>query len=119
MMSDQLYSPYYIYIYFSNLVNAFYKILPMAENKEKSRVEYMGSLLRELLGMQKMAESVEYDTGFLSLLNILRYLLDHADCNPEIVKQDVFKAISICNRLANKYQTISATEVSHERVGKV
>lgn len=119
-MTEEFSSPRQIHSYFSNLVNAFYKILPMAENKEETRAEYMGSLLRELMGMQKLVESIEYDPGFLTLLNILRYLIDHIDCSDEIVKKDVFKAISICNRLANKYYcSASAVEVPDECVGKI
>lgn len=97
-------TPAYIRYYFLNLVNAFYKILPMAENREPTRYEYMCSLRREMLGMEGLIEALGRNTGFLSLLNILTYLIDNPDCEDDIIKSDVFKAISICNRIAKKYE---------------
>lgn len=118
MNPDSIITAQYIHTYFLNLVNAFYKILPMSENKEPTRVEYMCSLLREMLGMQGLVESIEYDTGFFSLLNILQYFIDNPDCDDLIVKRDVFRAISICKRIASKYCT-EAMEVRNECLEKV
>lgn len=94
----------YIHFYFLNLVNAFYKILPMAENKEPTRYEYMRSLRREMLGMEGLIRALGRNTGFLSLLNILTYFIDNPDCEDDIIKSDVFKAISICKRIAKEYE---------------
>lgn len=104
MNSTNIVSPHYIRSYFLNLVNAFYKILPMAENKEPTRVGYMCNLRREMLGMQGLIEALGRNTGFLSLLNILSFFIDNPDCDEDIVRSDVFKAISICKHIAAEYR---------------
>jgi len=104
MNSANTVSPRYIHFYFLNLVNAFYKILPMAENKEPTRIGYMCNLRREMLGMQCLIETLGRNTGFLSLLNILSYFINNPDCDEDIVRSDVFKAISICKHIAAEYR---------------
>lgn len=96
---------YYINKYFTNLVNAFYKILPMIENREPTRVEYMCGLRREMLGMHGIIKSINGHPGFLSLLSILSYLIEDPQCSDDIARHDVFKAIRICNRIAREYAT--------------
>lgn len=104
MSYSRVISPAYIRYYFLNLVNAFYKILPMAENREPTRYEYMQSLRREMLGMRGLIEALDHNTGFLTLLSILTYFIDNPDCEDDIIKSDVFKAISICKRIAKTYE---------------
>lgn len=107
---------YYINKYFTNLVNAFYKILPMTENREPTRVEYMCSLRREMLGMQGIVSSINGHPGFLSLLNILSYLIGDPQCSDDIARQDVFKAISICKRIAQEYAKEDETDERLEKI---
>ena len=70
--------------YFRALVNLFFKILPIKESGESSLEVYMRSLL-------------------LSLIAILQYLLDTPECEVSVVKREVFRAISICNKLKARY----------------
>lgn len=106
----------YISNYFTNLVNAFYKILPMTENREPTRVEYMCGLRREMLGMRRLIKSIDGHPGFLSLLNILSYLIDDPQCSDDVARHDVFQAISICNHIASEYATEAESD---ERLGKI
>lgn len=88
--------------YLSNLVNQFFKILPIRESEEPSLKEYMCSLQLELLGCKELIIELKNDSMYLSLIAILQYLIDE-DCDIPTVKREVFKAISICKKLSKKY----------------
>ncbi len=94
-----------LYNYFKILVNQFFKILPMRENNEESLPVYIESLRTELLGCNKLVEILEYDPSFLSLINILQFLSDNPECSVKVTKREVFKAISICNKLKVQFKT--------------
>lgn len=89
--------------YLRTLVDLFFKILPMRESEEPTLGIYMESLLVELLGCQKLVVAINKDALFMSLVSILQYLIDHQDSDALIFKREVFKAISICNRLKARY----------------
>lgn len=105
---------YLVHDYFKSLVNSFFKILPMREKEESSLPTYLDSLQVELMGCEYFVSGLDKEPGFLSLLAILQYLLDNPDCPVNKVRREVFKAISICNKL--KAQFMSG-EVFDERVG--
>lgn len=84
------------------LIGQFYKILPIKESGEPSLCQYMSSFQRELLGMTSLIEALHNDALYLSLIAILEYLIKN-DCDTDIVKTEVFKAISICKKLQRKY----------------
>lgn len=88
--------------YLESLVGRFYKILPLKEDGEPSLVKYMESLQREMLGCTWIFPEIKYDELFLSLISTLQYLIN-IDCEVEIVKCEVFKAIGICKKLNKKY----------------
>lgn len=92
-----------IYNYFSSLVNSFFKILPIRENEEKTLVVYAESLQAELKGAGKIVEAIESDPGFITLLAVLQHLIDNPEYPVRKVKREVFKAISICNRIKERY----------------
>lgn len=92
--------------YFRSLVNSFFKILPIKEQNdeyEESLVVYMTSLQSELLGCKELITAIQYDSQFLTLLSILQYLIDNPECTAREVKREVFRAISICNKLEARY----------------
>lgn len=89
--------------YFKDLVNRFFKVLPMRENSEKTLVTYLHSLQLELLGCQNFVAAVGEDSLYLTLLSILQYLIDNPDCGIAEVRREVFRAISICNKLQSRY----------------
>lgn len=95
--------------YFKNLVNQFFKILPMRENDEDSVITYMQSLQIELLGCKDLIPEIRDNSLYLTLLSILQYLIENPECPIPLVKREVFRAISICNKLKSVY---SSTEVS-------
>lgn len=89
--------------YVNNLVNLFFKILPLRESGEISLEEYMKSLQAELLGCKRLVKAIHEDSRFLSLISILQYLIDNPESEVPIVKREVFKAISICNKMKARY----------------
>lgn len=89
--------------YFQNLVNQLFKILPMREKQEDTRVTYMESLIRELIGFRGLFETAENDAGLTQILSILQYLANNPECAVATVRQEVFRAISICNKLKGRY----------------
>ena len=89
--------------YLRNLVNLFFKILPIQESEEASVVPYMKSLQVELLGCRSLICALQDDSHFVTLLAILQFLIDHPDSSHQVFKREVFKAISICNKLSAQY----------------
>lgn len=92
-----------LYNYFRNLVNHFFKILPIREQNEESLTTYLQSLQAELLGCKGLIIAIQSDASYLTLLSILQYLIDHPECTVRVVKREVFRAISICNKLKAQY----------------
>lgn len=90
--------------YFSSLVNRFFKILPIREAGVKTLPIYIQSLQTELLGCKGLISALNNDASFLTLTAILQYLHDTPDCSVQDVKREVFRAISICNRLKTQYE---------------
>ena len=101
--------------YLTTLINQFFKILPIRENNEPSLTDFMKSLQRELLGFGALMEEIEYDAIFISLVSILQFLIEN-ECSVSVVKQDVFKAISLCKKLKSKYCNINLKEARNKYV---
>ena len=97
--------------YFRTLINFFFKILPIWESGESSLETYMRSLQAELLGCKELIEAIHDDSLFLSLISILQYLIDNPSLEVSAVKREVFRAISICNKLKSRYTVSSCEEV--------
>lgn len=89
---------------FTDMVNQFYKILPLKENNSPTLQQYMAGFMRELLGLKALMLAIENDGLYMNLLGILQYLIDN-DCETSVVKTDVFKAIGIVKKLQKKYET--------------
>lgn len=95
-----------LYKYLRNLVNQFFKILPLRENEEESLTAYMGSLQHELVGANSVIAEVDFNPMFFSLIAILQYLIDNPDSTVSVYKREVFKAISICNKLKSRCEEL-------------
>lgn len=93
----------FLHNYFRTLVNNFFKVLPMRENNEDSLPTYMRSLQLELIGCKELIEAIQDDPSYLTLLAILQYLIDNPECKVSEVKREIFRAISICNKLKAQY----------------
>lgn len=91
--------------YMRGLVDRFFKILPLWEEQESSVPEYIESLKMELIGFDKLIRRLDNDQEFLSLIAILQYLIDNPDTPTRKVRREVFRAISICNKLSSRYCT--------------
>ena len=92
-----------MYNYLTVLVNRIFKILPIREQNEESLTTYMQSLQAELLGCKGLVSAIQNDASYLTLLSILQYLIDNPECTVREVKREVFRAISICNKLKAQY----------------
>lgn len=103
--------------YMRGLVDRFFKILPLWEDHEESLPTYLESLQLELIGFNGLMKALNDDSDFVALLAILQYLIDHPDTNIRTVKREVFRAISICNKLKAKHCNMSVVkEASSECV---
>lgn len=91
--------------YLHTLVNLFFKILPLKESGEHSLDTYIRSLQIELLGCEGLIDAIHNDPSFISLISILQYFIDNPSCETPVVKREVFRAISICNKLSARYAT--------------
>lgn len=93
--------------YMRSLVNRFFKILPIKESEtqygESSFHTYIESLQAELIGCESLILALHDDPLFMSLISILQYMMDNPDCSVRTVKREVFRAISICNKLKARY----------------
>lgn len=91
--------------YFHSLVNCFFKILPLRESEEDTLEVYIDSLKLEMTGCGELMQDICYDPQYMTLLSILQYFSDHPDCETAVVRREVFRAIRICNKIAQKYST--------------
>ena len=89
--------------YFRSLVNRFFKILPMREADEATLTVYIQSLQAEMMGSKELFNSIDYDPAFVTLLSILQYMIDNPCCTVPETRREVFRAISICKKLAERY----------------
>lgn len=89
--------------YFSSLVNKFFKILPLKETNDSGLIIYMKGLQRELTGCFSLLPTSDCDPSVMDLLGILQYHIEHDKCDVKEVRRDVFRAISICNKLRDRH----------------
>lgn len=92
-----------VHKYFHNLVNLFFKILPMRESGEETLGKYMENLRDELLGCRNLMSAMNNDAMFLSLIFNLQYMIDNPSIPVSEVRSKVFQAISVCNKLKERY----------------
>lgn len=91
-----------IYDYFRRLISKFFKILPMWENKEDTLKTYMDSLKIELTGCNSVIGELGDCADMLSMISILQYFIDHPDAKIDVVRREVFHAISLCDSVRAK-----------------
>lgn len=91
--------------YMRNLVDRFFKILPLWEEGEETLPAYLDSMLIELSGFRSMMFALHHDHDFVSLMAIVQYMIDNPETETRTVKREIFRAISICNKLSAKYGT--------------
>ena len=91
--------------YMRGLVDRFFKILPLWEERSESLPEYLESLKMELIGFNGLIRRLDHDQDYISLVAMLQYLIDNPDTPDRKVKREVFRAISTCNKLSFRYCT--------------
>jgi hypothetical protein len=90
--------------YFEALVNKFFKILPMRETNEPTLGAYLDSLYMELSGDASVFVEINYDPSFVTLMSISCSLRNNPSIDVQVVKREVFRAITICKQLASRYR---------------
>lgn len=81
--------------YYNNLINGFYKMLPIFEESENEVFKkYVANFMVELTGCYNVFENIE----FLKLINISEGILN-SECNHKQIKSLVFSCINIINKL--------------------
>ncbi len=88
--------------YFKFLVNKVYKILPMKEEKCDTLKQYLESLQVELIGNSELLSFLTDEPQFISLLNIIQYLIT-CEYDNKACKREVFKAIKLIESINSKY----------------
>lgn len=88
--------------YLKQLINSIYKILPIKEKEPITLIPYLESLRIELIGNYELKEKIKCDANFLRLIGTIQYLITH-DCAHKEIKTQVFKCISIVEKLQNIY----------------
>jgi hypothetical protein len=95
--------------YFKFLINKTYKILPMKEEKSETLKSYLESYQRELIGNQKLIIELTNEPQFITVLNIIQYLISE-EYSLDTCKKEVFRCIHILEKIKDKYFT---EEVDH------
>lgn len=104
--------------YLTSLIDRVFKILPLRETEEPTLPVYIESLLIELIGFSELVTATNTDSRFLSLMAILQYLASNPECEVDIVKREVFHAISICNKIRRHHFSYMANEPDPLEVGE-
>ena len=92
--------------YFGILVGKVFKILPLAEDSSVSAKIYLDGFHRELQGINELFNVINQDPTFVSLLGTIMWLTQHVtdrDCTIEIIKREVFSAISLCQDIKSHF----------------
>ncbi len=84
--------------YLKSSINSLYKILPLKEENNEDLVIYMSSLRINFIGIQYNYPQLKYNADFLSVINILSYLINN-DFDIKICKREVFKSIRLIQKI--------------------
>lgn len=84
--------------YLKILISKIFKILPMKEQNITTVNVHIDSLLTELVGYKDLFEFVKNDARLLTVICILRALLD-SDVPHSVYKREVFKCIKCIEQL--------------------
>lgn len=88
--------------YFDFLIGKVYKILPMKEENCITLSDYLTDLKDELLGNSDLLLFLSEEPQFISLLNIIQFLIGN-EYDQKKCKRKVFTAIHIIEDINNKY----------------
>lgn len=88
--------------YLDRLVDRFYKILPLKEQKSDTLSTYIQSLQCELIGSKNLILYLNDDSQFINLISILQFFIDN-EFDDKICKREIMKAINISKQLKSKY----------------
>lgn len=90
--------------WFNHLIGRVFKILPLSEKEPYALENYIGSLVFELSGSRSFIKKIRNDGYFLSLISVLYELLE-GEHEHHVYKREVFKCISIIEKINDKYFT--------------
>lgn len=92
-------------IYYKSLRGKVFKILPLYESKNDGLIRYIASLIFEMEGFLYRVESEEAMQEMLGIIATADSLYDISlfmDMSHEDVKSEIFKCLSVINRLVER-----------------
>lgn len=90
--------------YLDYLIGKVYKMLPMRENKDDTLVEYMESIIREMIGNQQLMGEIKYDARFQSVINKLEYLTFKKDVDFKVFRKDILDSLPLLKEIKEQYE---------------
>lgn len=96
--------------YINSMVGRFYKILPMWESGDQTVKMYIASLINELSGSVWLIETLRLDSEYMTMISILRWMIELDREDIDDLRREVFHLISICKRISIRYSEAEAVE---------
>lgn len=90
--------------YLDQLVNSFFKIIPLYEEKNEGLEKYVHSLISNLEELENTIH-LNYSYEYISLLTTLRCInteINKGNPRKSFIKSEAFKGINIIKNTANK-----------------
>ncbi|MGG3987519.1 hypothetical protein [Bacillus smithii] len=91
--------------YFAYLIDQFYKVLCLFEEKNLGLTTFIDSLSYEIYGLQYRVKNNESRVIIDSLLNILEHLYDdslQAEYDLKVIKREIFHCTSLVEKMRDK-----------------
>ena len=104
-------------IYYKSLRGKVFKILPLYESQNEGIVRYIASLLFEMEGFLYRVESQDALQEMLSIIATTDSLYDISlfmDMSNEDVKSEIFKCLSVINRLVEREERMNDVHKGHD-----
>ena len=96
--------------YLNYLISSLFKGLCLKEEGSETLIEYLSSLLRELVGSKGLIEFLKYDARFVSVMNRVQYLIQEKNISYEIFRSEIFTCINIINKLLKDYKEVGDSQ---------
>lgn len=88
--------------YLENLIDCIFKILPLKEEENLGLVDYIDSIIIQIIGSKNVYVELYSNQKYLSILNVLYYLKNN-EFTLKQCKREVFKCTNILTRILSTY----------------
>ena len=90
-----------IFFFVEKLKDRIFKILPLKEEGNSYLMEYIDSLIIEMMGGYVTFPELQSNMEYLRVINTLQYML-HNDISVVKCKREIFKSIRCLNNIIDK-----------------